>query len=91
MLWGKEAEPEQGDSNDKPRCSGRVKEPTKVIESQLRQIDNGLILTAAGARAKTISLNARRKRNTKTLRLVDRFELVRYDLSYYMNLRFSTI
>ena len=63
------------EQDDELRRSGRVRKPSKTIESQQWQIDNGLI-PAPGTKAKARALNAKKKRNTETSQWIDHFELV---------------
>ena len=63
------------EQDDKLHQSGHVRKPSKTIESQQWQIDNGLI-PAPGTKAKARALNAKKKRNTETSQLIDHFELV---------------
>jgi hypothetical protein len=56
------------ESDGEPRRSGRVRWVTRIAESQLSQIEKGLI-PAPGARAKVRALNAKKKQNTKESQL----------------------
>jgi len=63
---------ESGDSE--PRRSGRVRRATRIVESQLSQIEKGII-PAPGARARARALNAK-KQNTKASQLEHEFKLI---------------
>jgi hypothetical protein len=63
------------ESNGEPRRSGRVRRVTRIVESQLSQIEKGLI-PAPGARAKVRALNAKKKQNTKESQLDHEFKLI---------------
>jgi hypothetical protein len=62
-------------SDGEPRRSGRIRRVTRVVESQLSQIEKGLI-PAPGARAKVRALNAKKKQNTKESQLDHEFKLI---------------
>jgi hypothetical protein len=62
-------------SNSGPRCSGRVKKPSRVVESQQWQIDHGLI-PAPGAKGRVRALNTKKKKNTEISQLENEFELL---------------
>ena len=62
------------DDDDEPRRSSRVLKPSKTMESQQWQIENGLI-PAPGARSKARALNAKKKRNVHTSQLENEFRL----------------
>ena len=76
---GSQAQPLEISSNDEsdgePRRSGRVRRVTRIVESQLSQIEKGLI-PAPGARAKVRALNAKKKQNTKESQLDHKFKLI---------------
>jgi len=76
---GSQAQPLKISSNDEsdgePRRSGRVRRVTRIVESQLSQIEKGLI-PAPGARAKVRALNAKKKQNTKESQLDHEFKLI---------------
>jgi len=59
----------------RPRRSGRVKKPSRAIQSQQEKIELGLI-PAPGARAKARALNAKKKENIEVSQLEDEFELI---------------
>ena len=59
----------------RPRRSGRVKKPSRAIQSQQEKIELGLI-PAPGARAKARALNAKKKKNIEVSQLEDEFELI---------------
>jgi hypothetical protein len=63
------------ESDSEPRRSGRVRRATRIVESQLSQIEKGLI-PAPGARAKVRALNAKKKQNTKASQLDHKFKLI---------------
>ena len=63
------------DSDSEPRRSGRVRRVTRTVQSQLSQIEKGLI-PAPGAGAKARSLNAKKKQNTKESQLDHEFKLI---------------
>ena len=64
------------ESNDsEPRRSGRVRRATRIVESQLSQIEKGLI-PAPGAKARARALNAKKKQNTKVSQLEHEFMLI---------------
>ncbi|KAN0068510.1 hypothetical protein V8E54_013234 [Elaphomyces granulatus] len=58
----------------RPRRSGRVKKPSRALQSQQEKIELGLI-PAPGARAKARALNAKKKKNIEVSQLEDEFEL----------------
>jgi len=62
-------------SDSEPRRSSRVRRVTRIVESQLSQIEKGLI-PAPGARAKVRALNAKKKQNTKESQLDYEFKLI---------------
>jgi hypothetical protein len=76
---GSQAQPLEISSNDEsdgePRRSGRVRRVTRIVESQLSQIEKGLI-PAPGARAKVRALNAKKKQNTEESQLDHDFKLI---------------
>jgi hypothetical protein len=76
---GSQAQPLEISSTDEsdgePRRSGRVRQLTRIVESQLSQIEKGLI-PAPGARAKVRALNAKKKQNTKESQLDHEFKLI---------------
>jgi hypothetical protein len=76
---GSQAQPLEISSSDEsdgePRRSGRVRRATRAFESQLSQIEKGLIL-APGGRAKVRALNAKKKQNTKASQLDHEFKLI---------------
>jgi hypothetical protein len=63
------------ESDSEPRRSSRVRRVTRIIESQLSQIEKGLI-PAPGAKAKVRALNAKKKQNTKESQLDHEFKLI---------------
>jgi len=63
------------ESDGEPRRSSRVSRATRIVESQLLQIEKGLI-HAPGARAKVRALNAKKKQNTKVSQLDHEFKLI---------------
>ena len=77
---GSQAQPLENSSNDEsnnsePRRSGRVRRATRIVESQLSQIEKGLI-TAPGAKARSRALSAKKKQNTKVSQLEHEFMLI---------------
>jgi hypothetical protein len=76
---GSQAQPLEISSNDEsdgePRRSSCVRRVTRIAESQLSQIEKGLI-PAPGARAKVRALNAKKKQNTKESQLDHEFKLI---------------
>jgi hypothetical protein len=63
------------ESDSEPRCSGRVKQPLRTVQSQQWQIEHGII-PAPGAKAKVRALNAKKKQNTKESQLDHEFKLI---------------
>jgi hypothetical protein len=63
------------DSDSEPRRSGRVRRATRIVESQLSQIEKGLI-PAPGAKARARALNAKKEQNTKVSQLEHEFMLI---------------
>jgi hypothetical protein len=63
------------ESDGELRRSSRVRRATRIVESQLSQIEEGLI-PAPGARAKVRALNAKKKQNTKASQLGHEFKLI---------------
>ena len=63
------------ESDSEPRRSSRVRRVTRIVESQLSQIEKGLI-PALGAKAKVRALNAKKKQNTKASQLDYDFKLI---------------
>jgi hypothetical protein len=63
------------ESDGEPRRSGCVRRATRIVESQLSQIEKGLI-PAPSARAKVGALNAEKKQNTKASQLDYEFKLI---------------
>jgi hypothetical protein len=61
-------------NNSEPRRSGRVRRATRIVESQLSQIEKGLI-PAPGAKARSRALSAK-KQNTKVSQLEHEFMLI---------------
>jgi hypothetical protein len=76
---GSQAQPleiSSGDGSDsEPRRSSRVRRATRNVESQLSQIEKGLI-PDPGARARVRALNAKKKQNTKASQLEHEFKLI---------------
>jgi hypothetical protein len=76
---GSQAQPLEISSSDvsdgEPRRSGHVRRATRTVQSQLSQIEKGLI-PAPGARAKVRALNAKKKKNTKESQLDPEFKLI---------------
>ena len=62
------------EGDGEPRRSGRVRRATRIVESQLSQIQKGLI-PAPGAKARARALNAK-KQNTKVSQLEHEFMLI---------------
>jgi hypothetical protein len=63
------------DSDSEPRRSGRVRRATRIVESQLSQIEKGLV-PAPGAKARARALNAKKEQNTKVSQLEHEFMLI---------------
>jgi hypothetical protein len=61
--------------SDEPRRSGRVRRPTRAIESQQWQVEHGLVL-APGAKTKARALN-KKKEKSKTSQLDHEFRLIK--------------
>ena len=76
---GSQAQPVEisssNESDSELRRSSRVRRATRIVESQLSQIEKGLI-PALGARAKVRALNAKKKQNTKASQLDHDFKLI---------------
>jgi hypothetical protein len=77
---GSQAQPLEISSSDEsddgePRRSGRVRRVTRIAESQLSQIEKGLI-PAPGAKARARALNTKKKQNSKASQLEHEFKLI---------------
>ena len=66
---------EKSESDNEPRRSGRVRRVTRALQSQLSQIEHGLI-PAPGAKGKARALGVKKRQNTKVSQLEDEFKLV---------------
>jgi hypothetical protein len=62
-------------NNSEPRRSGRIRRATRIVESQLSQIEKGLI-SAPGAKARSRALSVKKKQNTKVSQLEHEFMLM---------------
>jgi hypothetical protein len=62
-------------NNNKPCRSGYVRYATRIVESQLSQIEKGLI-PVPGAKARSRALSAKKKQNTKVSQLEHEFILI---------------
>jgi hypothetical protein len=77
---GSQAQPLEISSSDEsddsePRRWGRVRRATRIVESQLPQIEKGLI-PAPSTKARARALNTKKKHNTKVSQLEREFMLV---------------